>query len=232
MRGFLWKIVIFVAVGVMGAFALRLGCLPWSLIWIVIPWLAIPVIFILALVVGLDRASWFKDATAHNNFKNSLWTRAVPVALAETDPAFPTSADRAIAYADRLVDRQINKVRGILPFNSIIMTILSLERYRLPTSILAGSQQWADLVRYWLPTSAFLFTLLMLGVSSFFCFELFRVRWNKDPGYAKFRNEFDRTIDLFNERGISITWAIVLSEASLFIGLCLVIMTEASVAGR
>jgi hypothetical protein len=33
----------------------------------------------------------------------------------------------AVAYTDRVVDRQINKARGILPFNSILIAILALE---------------------------------------------------------------------------------------------------------
>ena len=107
------------------------------------------------------------------------------------------------------------------------MTVLGLERYRLSPHLLSGNQPWSELI-YWLPTSAFLIVLILLGMSSMYCLELFKVNWNKNPGYLDFRAELNSTVDLFNPRCVSVTWAIVLSEASLFVGLCLVMMSEAA----
>jgi hypothetical protein len=48
-------------------------------------------------------------------------------------------ADRLISYLDRLVDRHINKARGILPFNSILLAVFTFEanRFRSPVSVVA-----------------------------------------------------------------------------------------------
>ncbi len=221
MKNFREIIALFVIAGLTGAYVLWVWGVPWNLIWIIIPWLAIPGIVSITFTVGKKRTAWFKDAEAHENFRNDLWRRAVPD---NGNPTYQTSADRAVAHADRLVDRQINKVRGILPFNSIIMTVLGLERYRLSPHLLSVNP-WGEII-YWLPTSAFLIVLILLGMSSMYCLELFRVNWNKNPGYGNFRDEFNSTVNLFNARCVSVTWAIVLSEASLFVGLCLVMMSE------
>ena len=158
MKNFREIIALFVIAGLTGAYVLWVWGVPWNLIWIIIPWLAIPGIVSITFTVGKKRTAWFKDAEAHENFKNDLWRRAVPD---NGNPTYQTSADRAVAHADRLVDRQINKVRGILPFNSIIMTVLGLERYRLSPHLLSVNP-WGEII-YWLPTSAFLIVLILLG---------------------------------------------------------------------
>ena len=88
MKNFREKIAIFVAAGLIGAYVLWLWGVPWNLIWIIIPWLAIPGSVFLAFTVGKKRTAWFNDAQARANFKNDLWRRAVP----NNDPAFQTDA--------------------------------------------------------------------------------------------------------------------------------------------
>jgi hypothetical protein len=62
-------------------------------------WITKPVCWILQIPLGQTL----------NDFKNSLLRRS--------------NAESALSYMERVIDRQINKARGILPFNSIIMTI-------------------------------------------------------------------------------------------------------------
>lgn len=40
--------------------------------------------------------------------------------------------DRAIVYVERVLDRQINKLRGVLSFDALLMAFLSVERGRVP----------------------------------------------------------------------------------------------------
>lgn len=205
--------------------------MPWENIIVLVPWLSILVILILAFVEGVGKARWFKDANRLANFQNAIWERGTPKSKHtpqdERDPAFMACADRVVAYADRLVDRQINKARGILPFNSLIMTIFSFERSHISVSLPKESWSYDSLFLYWMPTSAFIIILLILGTSSWLCLDLFFVHWRKENQYQTFRQEAEATIRLFNARAINIQWAIVLSEASLFVGLCLVFMIEA-----
>jgi hypothetical protein len=234
-QALLWKIVYFVVGGLIVAFVLRDGWdVSWNFNFIIVPWLAILGILILAIIRGRRKTKWFRDSDALENFQNTVWNRATKD-TAEDTSAFHTSADRAVAYADRLVDRQINKARGVLPFNSIIMTVFSFERSRMPVPASNVTLSWDSIVLYWLPTSAFIIVLVILGISSWFCLELFFIHWRKgneyeDRRYEKYRTEFDETVNLFVQRSTNIQWATVLSEAALFIGLCLVIMTEATAA--
>ena len=202
-------------------FCLRM---PWSKISVLVPWIALVLILILGFLEGRGKAKWFKDAQALAEYQTSIWTRGVPD---EQDPTFKASADRAVAYTDRQVDRQINKARGILPFNSIIMTVLSFERSRMHLPTLSTTEFWDALILYWLPTSAFIAVLVILGTSSWLCLNLFLVHWNKGH-YGGYEAEVKETLRLFVSRSINIQWATIWSETSLFVGLCLVIMTEGS----
>jgi hypothetical protein len=194
------------------------------------PTAAIVVIALFTVDFGLRRTRKFKDLGELKKFKNILWRRGTVTSAVEGDATSVQSGDRLVAYADRIIDRQINKVRGILPFNSIIMTVLSIERSRLPVP--NDVLTWTSLVQYWLPTGVFFVILIVLGISSLLCLPLFLVHWGPNDDYETFQKEFDRTVELINKRSRNIQWATVLSEACLFVGLCLVVMTETSVLGR
>jgi hypothetical protein len=222
------RIVYFLIGGAVLAGIFSFAGMPWNKIVVLVPWLAILTIVILAIIECTDKARWFKNVEDIESFQKVIWDRGTPD---EADAAFKASADRAVAYVDRLIDRQINKARGILPFNSLIMAVFSFERTQMPVHLPNGTHLWDSLVLYWLPTSAFVAILLVLGVSSWLCLDLFLVFWRMDQ-YATYRDEVYGTIQLFFTRSISVQLATILSEASLFIGLCLVIMIEGSkVAG-
>jgi hypothetical protein len=206
-------------------------------IFVMVPAVLIPVIGFFAVHCGCReiRMSYgtrephtFEEPDELRKLKNVLWNRSND---SGGDAAFVQNGDRVVAYADRIIDREINKARGILPFNSIIMTVLSIERARLsapaPNDLLTTS-----IVNYWIPIGVYLILLVILGISSWYCLLLFPVRWAPSEEYTTFRAEFDRTFDLIHRRARRILFAIVLSGASLFIGLCFVAMTEASLLSR
>ena len=202
----------------------------WVKMFELTPTPAIVLITVFTIEFGIRKTRRFRDPEQLKNYRESLLDRGTVDGAKKGEATFVQSGDRLVAYADRIIDRQINKARGILPFNSIIMTVLSIERSRLqvPNDV----QTWISIVPYWLPTGVFFVILIALGISSGFCLMLFLVHWGPNDGYATFQDEFDRTLDLISRRSIKIQWATVLSEACLFVGLCLVVMTEASVLSR
>jgi hypothetical protein len=214
-------VITFVAAKMLGA--------SWITISEITPTVAILVVAFFAAFYGLQEAVRFKKGDELEEFKDTLWNRNIVDKTTPDHAMVIQNGDRLVAYADRTIDRQINKARGILPFNSIIMTVLSIERNRLPTPAINDIWTSGSLYQYWLPTVVFLAILLTLGFSSWYCLSLFLVRWGPHEEYITFRDEFDRTIDLVNRRSRRIQWATVLSEACLFIGLFLVVMIEASV---
>jgi hypothetical protein len=128
------------------------------------------------------------------------------------------NADRLITYVERIVDRQINKARGILPFNSIIIGVLSFERYRLDTQ--HGTYAGFDLV------ILLLFTMLCLGISSYLCLWLFLVRWGKDENYGAFDMELKSTLFLIRWRSILIECATIISAWTLIFSAILIPLVE------
>jgi hypothetical protein len=128
------------------------------------------------------------------------------------------NADRLITYVERIVDRQINKARGILPFNSIIIGVLSFERYRLDTQ--NGMYAGFDLV------VLLLFTMLCLGISSYLCLWLFLVRWGKDENYGAFDTELKSTLFLIRWRSILIECATIISAWTLIFSAVLIPLVE------
>ena len=208
---------------------LSLVCESWNTIFVMGPALLIPVIGFFAIVYGIREVHTIKDL---DELKDILWKRSTGDDPAEDNAASIQNGDRAVAYADRIIDRQINKARGILPFNSIIMAALSIERSRIPAPGLNDLLSWTSIVNYWIPTGCFFVIVVILGLSSWYCLLLFLVRWAPSDEYTNFRAEFYRTFDLINKRSRRIQLATVLSATSLFVGLCLVMMTGASVLNR
>ena len=190
--------------------------------------LAIAIFLLLALIEGYQKTRRFAGDGGTGELKQALWLRGTGENFGDGTAANQNAAvnrgdaERVVAYADRVIDRQINKTRGILPFNSIIMAALAIERARLPLPATPDPEAW-------LPIGAFFLIMLALVVSSLLCLNLFLVHRGPSTDYASFKDEFGKTIDLINERSRSIEWATVLSEACLIAGIFLVAMSEASV---
>jgi hypothetical protein len=115
--------------------------------------------------------------------------------------------DRAVAYVDRIIDRQINKARGILPFNSILMTFLSFEATRhltLSDKVILGLIQE---LHPWI--------LISLAISSVLMLELFWSHWGPADTYKSFTNDLTSGCLVARDRAVILDVAIILSVASI-----------------
>jgi hypothetical protein len=116
--------------------------------------------------------------------------------------------DRAIAYVERVIDRQINKLRGVLSFDALIIAFLSIERTRLP-----AAQAGADFATSCLFLIAVV--LVLLVASSVMCLDLLRVRWPPPDNFTDFASEHRTTVKLVAERTRTIERAVRLAEVGV-----------------
>jgi hypothetical protein len=244
-------VLIGLAILTIGAFIVRRGFWIFSLAWIRIlgpAWIAILVvaaivaqegfvsyraifttlvgivilnIAIVAVAVGLRNSAQLPNDAQLTEFIRNLWKRYTSGEFPEPQSPTVQDADRLVGYAERVVDRQINKARGILPFNSIIIAVLSIEKSRIL------SELWD--IQTVITLLAFFVVLAGLIISSFLCLELFLFRWGESGRYLKFSDEFGDTIKLVRKRSATIEWATVLSTACLFGALLFVAMAELNV---
>ncbi len=138
------------------------------------------------------------------NFKVNLWARyELPRGDTESCPKCHKpilnvqNADRAVTYVERVIDRQINKVRGLLTVGAILIvaarTILKPENAD-PWSVFFGSE-----------------ALVCLYIAIAVCLWLFFVRFGDVKHYKDFITEFDGTVELVRERSILIQLAVRLT---------------------
>jgi hypothetical protein len=130
-----------------------------------------------------------------NLFRNHIWKRY-------TDKEYPESAgvdvqniDRASAYMERVIDRLLNKARGILPFNSILLVIV--------IAIMNSGLEKPD----WLINT----TLAILLGSSIMALLTFLVHWGDVNHYGKIENEFDTTTRIIWIRSFMLQISVILS---------------------
>lgn len=132
-------------------------------------------------------------------FKNIIWNRY------NVGPDVQNK-DRAIAYAERIIDRQINKARGILPFNSILLVIIGPARN--------GIAQWsatATATSYFLMKTLWIVTIIDLSLSSILLLEIFTVFWGSIDVYKEWEEEISTSIRLSRNRSVVLDMAILLS---------------------
>jgi len=109
----------------------------------------------------------------------------------------------AVPYMDRIIDREINKARGILPFNSILMGINSFGMSAIKNvSDCAMQLQIAELEK-----SIF----YSLAISSILLLELFWVHWGKPERYQTPISEVYATAKIARDRAVVLDSAIILS---------------------
>jgi len=181
---------------------------------------------LIAIAIAVVVALWahamtrqFPAPTQLRAINNAIWKRYTRVDL-PTGPIpadnQPERADSVIAYVERIVDRQINKARGILPFNSIIIAALSFEKARSAQSPVAGGINLGWLL---------LFVTLGLAISSALCLRMFFVRWTSTD-YGYFHLEFESTMEMIVRRSKIVEWATVIALASLIVGVALIAAIE------
>lgn len=111
----------------------------------------------------------------------------------------------ALAYADRVVDRQINKARGILPFNSILIATLSLENRN---GVDPATSYILEYLSYPIIAGLFLSSILLL--------ELFWVHWGKKSEYENFKAEVITGLVMARDRSTILDMSIILSIGCIF----------------
>lgn len=113
------------------------------------------------------------------------------------------AAERAQTYLERVVDRQINKVRGILTFDSILIVAIrtlgtdSGEKCFLASRNIAVGCLW---------------------VAIFICLIMFVVHWGDVEHYRDAKTEFDLTTVLIRRRSTMVLMAVVLSGLAVAFG--------------
>jgi hypothetical protein len=181
------------------------------------------IIAVVVVAVTLWSIKQFPNRTTTlDDIKYGFWQRYTGSDYPTADPtdakAQARGADGIISYLERVIDRQINKARGILPFNAIILAVFSFEK----TNIQGHDPVACFVNTLWL----LLFAMLGLAISSALCLLLFLVRWSTASEYKYFHRELATTVDVILTRSKIIEWATVISFASLVVGAALVAAIE------
>ena len=94
-------------------------------------------------------------------------------------------------YGEPIIDRQINKARGILPFNSIVIAAFSFERTRLPNLLRILNVDINIML---------LLTMALLAASSILCLLLMLVRFGPVADYESYSAEIASTVHIIKKR--------------------------------
>src|SRR5262249_45836435 len=98
--------------------------------------------------------------------------------------------------------------RGVLPFNSILLTLNSLniaDVSSYETQPIFGILKWTEYM-----------TLLGLSISSILLLELFWVHWGRVDHYGTPAAEMDETVKVGRDRAVVLDGAFVLSTSCVF----------------
>jgi len=156
-------------------------------------------------------------------FRDDLWNRYLGKQFPLYDPATDIqNADRLLTYTERLIDRQINKARGILPFNSLIMAFLALQRFNLVAALTQTPGSIPLDVAYFLLLTA----LAVLFASSLFCLYLFLFHWGSRAEYETFEAEILGSVTIIRARALIIQSATALAALGLVLAAISFITSE------
>jgi hypothetical protein len=204
---------------------------PFELVLAVLACWLVPVVVVAGFgwYIGSGLIQRLPNTEALEKFKLAVWKRytnkaAFPEEVEPIDAAGVQNADRAITYLDRIIDRQINKVRGILPFNSIIIAALSIERSRINYGISVCPSLISLLHDVTILDT--LTAIACLGYSSILCLRLFLVYWGPIEQYETFDAEVRASADVIRNRSSIIEKSVLISMASLFIAVLSVLLIE------
>jgi hypothetical protein len=174
-----------------------------------------------ALVWSVIATLRFPGFVAINQLRDSLWRRYLdkvyPDYLA-TDPNDRAGADRLISYAERIIDRQINKARGILPFNSIVIAAFGFERGEIDEGLTVLNN--VD-VRFML-----VLAMALLALSSLLCLGLMLVRFGPLASYAVFSTEIHSIIHVVWQGSVVLEVAVICSIVALLIDALMIGLIE------
>lgn len=175
-------------------------------------------IFAVALIVAtIGAMTWFPDIPGGTEGHHEALTARFETRGDGIDE-HPSYGDAAVAYVDRIVDRQLTKARGILSFDGLILAFLGL---------IARDNTKLDIAKaHMVPV------LLLMGLlagSSAICLFLFRARWGYVADLRTFSREMAATLALTRRRSYWIERTVRLSLLSLGGIVMLVIATVTGV---
>jgi hypothetical protein len=177
----------------------------------------ISVLIILCLAVALGM---FPSHTQLEQIKNGLWNRSLNKAYPTfdaNDDKDRAAADRVIGYVERVIDRQINKARGILPFNSLVIAAFGFERTKLTPHLQIHNVDINVML---------LFAMALLAASGIICLWLMLVRFGAAADYGSYTTELTGSLGVIKKRAVLLEIATVLSLWAVALGLALIASIE------
>lgn len=175
---------------------------------------------VVLVVAAIGAMLWFPDIPGGTDGHHEALTTRF-----ETDnspekaiDAHPMMGDAAVAYVDRIIDRQLTKVRGILAFDGLILAFLGLTSRGVGTLDVVAHHQVPVLLM-----------MALLALSSAICLFQFRARWGYVADFTTFSRETAATLALARRRSFWIERTVRLSLLALA---GIVTLLIATVAGR
>jgi hypothetical protein len=149
---------------------------------------------------GMRQLFFVPSGRALESYTTELWKRYTDQAtLQDPPPPAAEAAERALAYIDRIIDRQISKSNGVLTFNSVLIALLALEDKRIFN------------VYFWHIGFAAGISILLL-ISSFIILLHFWIHWEINVTlYGSFAPEFKRAARLASRRSKALMWSVAIS---------------------
>ena len=176
-------------------------------------------IFVGVLIVAtIGAMTWFPDIPRGTEGHHEALTSRFEKSDDDAIDDHPSYGDAAVAYVDRIVDRQLTKARGILAFDGLILAFLGM---------IARASTELDIA-----TAHMVPALLLMGLlagSSAICLFLFRARWGYVADFRTFSREMAATLALTRRRSFWIERTVRLSLLSLA---GIVVLVVATVLGR
>jgi hypothetical protein len=130
-----------------------------------------------------------------------FYKSAVSSAEANSQKLDVQRGDRLMSYVERIIDRQINKARGILTFDGIM--IVAVRYYDTPPATP--------------PNVAYVLSTQALWIAILLCLFLCWVHWGKPDRKPDFETEFEDSAALIRNRSILVQWAVYLSVGSVVV---------------
>jgi hypothetical protein len=170
------------------------------------------------IVATIGAMTWFPDIPRGTEGHHEALTSRFEKSDDDGIDEHPSYGDAAVAYVDRIVDRQLTKARGILSFDGLILAFVGL---------IARDTAKLDVAKAHMVS-----VLLLMGLlagSSAICLFLFRARWGYVADFRTFSREIAATLALTRRRSFWIERTVRLSLLSLA---GIVVLVVATVVGH
>ncbi len=147
---------------------------------------------------------WFPDIPRGTEGHHEALTARFEKSPDDVIDDHPVLGDAAVAYVDRIVDRQLTKARGILAFDGLMLAFLGLTARSATTLDISMAHR-----------ASVLLLMGLLAASSAICLNLFRARWGYVADFTTFSREIAATLALTRRRSFWIERTVRLSVLAL-----------------